>query len=501
MKKKVNIITGICSCLKTKDKREAVRETWLKHPAEGIECLFFVGAKEPPPGEEEDTIALDVPDGYNELPAKVRAFFIHALEHYDFEWLFKCDDDTYVDLGRLASAADADYDLIGDPSILARQFPSGGAGYFLKRSMVEKLVKAPGFSMTGAEDVIVGALAIKLGGKLKSINRLYMSNVAYPHGENDMVTAHWCGPRIMRTIYQINHQAPDAVFDAVHHHWKGEVLFYANGVFKRKDTSCYGWWSIGRKGELKLEWQMWPMEQLLLEGDTYIGSETKILQNPGMPSLHQLWARKEQSGPDVELMNQSPLLYIHLGCGNRRLNGWVNLDSPNYDITHPLPWKENSVDAYYLEHSIDRVTPVQACRFFAEAFRTLKPAGVLRLSFRDIRRMRGMVTPAFRQYMKEHLRKDHIPSHDLGALVDVYHHQSLWTADFLGYLLEEMGFQVSQQSPGESHYLHLQCLERKTDRDERPFDLLGSVCLDAQKPEGVQPAVSFSLHAAPQQAS
>ncbi len=51
--------------------------------------------------EEEDTVGLDAPDGYNELPAKVKSFFRYALENYEFEWLFKCDDDTYLELSRL----------------------------------------------------------------------------------------------------------------------------------------------------------------------------------------------------------------------------------------------------------------------------------------------------------------------------------------------------------------------------------------------------------------
>ena len=67
--------------------------------------------------------------------------------------------------------------------------------------------------------------------------------------------------------------------------------------------------------------------------------------------------------------------------------------------------------------------------------------------------------------------------------MEAYRHQSLWNTDFLRYLLEEFGFHVSQHAPGESRYLHLQCLERRIDRDEHPFDLLGAVCLDAGKPK------------------
>ena len=52
------------------DKRKAVRSTWLAHPAQNVECMFFVGGNRVPEGEEEDTVGLDAPDGYNELPRK-----------------------------------------------------------------------------------------------------------------------------------------------------------------------------------------------------------------------------------------------------------------------------------------------------------------------------------------------------------------------------------------------------------------------------------------------
>ena len=51
MKKQVKILVGICSCQRMKEKRDAVRETWLRHPADGIECVFFVGGKEGVEGE------------------------------------------------------------------------------------------------------------------------------------------------------------------------------------------------------------------------------------------------------------------------------------------------------------------------------------------------------------------------------------------------------------------------------------------------------------------
>ena len=42
----------------------------------------------------------------------VMAFYQYALEHYDFDWLFKCDDDTWLALDRLESLCDGRYDLV-----------------------------------------------------------------------------------------------------------------------------------------------------------------------------------------------------------------------------------------------------------------------------------------------------------------------------------------------------------------------------------------------------
>lgn len=473
MKKKVNIIVGICSWMGALEKREAVRNTWLRHPAKGIECLFFIGGKRVPAGEKKDMVVLDVPDGYNELPAKVMAFFRYALDHYDFEWLFKCDDDTYLDLTRLASVADSDYDLIGDALVVIRQSPSGGAGYFLKRSMVERLVAQKDFPPTGPEDLLVGEWVSKLGGKLKSTSALYMNNVYYPDAGNEMATAHWCSPKILHTIYEFNHVPPASIYDGEHPHWKDELYFYADGAFRRKNASCYGWWSIGAEGVVTLQWLTWAPEQLIGREGSYIGSQTSLHPRASYPSLEQL--------SDVDISRTTPGRYIHLGYGNRRLAGWLNLGPPNYDIVRPLPWENGSVDAYYLDNGIDEISSIDACRFFREAFRSLKVGGVLRLTFRDVLSLLDEVTPAFRQYMKDKVKGKGIPPGDVGTIMEVFQQKSLWTTELLTALLESIGFEVTRFASGVSRNGHLRELERRVDQDECPFDLLGIVCLEALK--------------------
>ena len=44
-KKKVSILVGICSGQGLEERRNAVRDSWLRHPQEGVECRFFIGGE------------------------------------------------------------------------------------------------------------------------------------------------------------------------------------------------------------------------------------------------------------------------------------------------------------------------------------------------------------------------------------------------------------------------------------------------------------------------
>ncbi len=71
------------------------------------------------------TVVLDADDSYESLPGKVMAFFRHALKHEEFDWLFKCDDDTYVDTSRLWQLAEDGVDMAGSSYLMERGAPSG----------------------------------------------------------------------------------------------------------------------------------------------------------------------------------------------------------------------------------------------------------------------------------------------------------------------------------------------------------------------------------------
>lgn len=261
-KARVSILVGICSCLKAGERRKTCRETWLQHPQPGIECRFFIGGGEPLP-EEPDVVALDVDDSYAYLPAKGLAFYKWALDNYDFDWLFKCDDDTYVMLERLASLCDPQYDLIGDMSVARRGAPSGGAGYFMSRRLVEYFVAhAEEIRKTGCEDLVFGYLARDTGAKMLATERLQMGNYPIPQSDNDIVSCHWCSMVRLRDIENLLQGRCVSTCRAEHPFWQDGINFFPNGRFMRQHSACSGEFLVEEDGSLTLKWDSWPEERL-----------------------------------------------------------------------------------------------------------------------------------------------------------------------------------------------------------------------------------------------
>jgi SAM-dependent methyltransferase len=79
-------------------------------------------------------------------------------------------------------------------------------------------------------------------------------------------------------------------------------------------------------------------------------------------------------------------VFAHLGPGQRNyVKGWVNVDA-NFlsakcdiwaDLRDPLPFPDNSVDAFYSHHVIEHLPDMYF--HFKELFRCLKPNGVFRI--------------------------------------------------------------------------------------------------------------------------
>ncbi len=139
----------------------------------------------------------------------------------------------------------------------------------MSRALVEGIVAHGGrVPAVGAEDVIFGRLARELGARVHATPRLFLSHAPAPHRLNDQVSAHWCSPGRMHGIEALFHDEPVAVYDAVHPHWRDELLFFARGRFMRGAGGCAGRYVL-QDGLLTLFWDDWAPEALEKNGSGF----------------------------------------------------------------------------------------------------------------------------------------------------------------------------------------------------------------------------------------
>lgn len=80
---------------------------------------------------------------------------------------------------------------------------------------------------------------------------------------------------------------------------------------------------------------------------------------------------------------------LHLGCGGKRLDGYVNADifnGPQVDEMFPfdkIPYMDNTISAIYSEHALEHVTFARAEKAIKEWFRVLGPGGKVDLYMPD----------------------------------------------------------------------------------------------------------------------
>lgn len=91
-------------------------------------------------------------------------------------------------------------------------------------------------------------------------------------------------------------------------------------------------------------------------------------------------------------------MLLHLGCGERLMPGWFNLDiSPppggiKQDLTKRLPYVDESVDHIFTEHFIEHITFDEGVALMSECARVLKKDGRIRIS-----------TPCLRHLIEQYL--------------------------------------------------------------------------------------------------
>ena len=178
----MKILIAITSC--RRDARngfnQAVRDTWLKEVGNfPVDYKFFIGdgapsnnyddaaiwasskdhvdgnrginyeekciqsaeqvVSEPPCVPQADEVVLSAPDDYIHLVVKVREMLRWAFAQ-GYDYVFKCETDTYVDLSRLLTSDFEKHDFIGG---LNGRAVAGGSGWWVSRRAMSLILDEP----------------------------------------------------------------------------------------------------------------------------------------------------------------------------------------------------------------------------------------------------------------------------------------------------------------------------------------------------------------------
>ena len=185
-------------------------------------------------------------------------------------------------------------------------------------------------------------------------------------------------------------------FIAIHIGWSGIMRLLKDGTFKGGLHNPDGRWTIDGN-ILTLKWHHWPESKLKSENfESYVSlnpADDISLQeyDPAITAALNSFKGRSPNG-DHNPFNKETLtegIYLNLGCGGNILpQPWSNHDL-DMDITKPLPFGDEAVNAVLVEHTVEHIDGPSGLRFFDECHRILKPGAVLRVCVPTIPQLRG----------------------------------------------------------------------------------------------------------------
>lgn len=136
-----------------------IRQTWWNDVPATVDKKFFYGRSKTAREPLADEVFLDVDDSYAMLPHKIKAIYQWALDH-GYDYVFKCDDDTFVYVDRLLNSGFENHKWIGRYN--GGHFVAGGPGYWISKDAM-KIVASSAVGKAWAEDIWVSGALVSAG--------------------------------------------------------------------------------------------------------------------------------------------------------------------------------------------------------------------------------------------------------------------------------------------------------------------------------------------------
>ncbi len=207
----------------------------------------------------------------------------------------------------------------------------------------------------------------------------------------------------------------------------------------------------------------------------------------------------------VAYLRQTAEPRLHIGCGTCLAEGWLNVDAcplpgADYmDAEAPFPFPDNAFDYIFSEHLFEHLSYTGGRHMLAEAYRVLKPGGILRLTMPCLEFLHALLAepdrPEHRRYIAwstasfaPDVAADFPPGH-IPAMFVVNHFMRLWghrmiyDRPTLSAMLHRQGFCSLCYPPlGQSAHPRLVGMERHGEVIPAWANALESMTIEATKP-------------------
>ena len=188
---------------------------------------------------------------------------------------------------------------------------------------------------------------------------------------------------------------------------------------------------------------------------------------------------------------------MQMGCAYSPLEGWYNCDlftlsrKVNYiNATKRLPIADNTFQNVFTEHFIEHLSLEQGRFFFHEAYRIMKPGGVIRTATPNVQFLFDLYNKKTKSHEKyiEWCTKKYFPKelvHPVNVINNMFYgygHRFIYDPEFMQEILKECGFKsIRICRPGESLVPYLKNIERHGHSVSEEFNQLETFVIEAEK--------------------
>ena len=272
----MKIVVLVTSCNNNLVRRETIRLTWGKYLPPDISIYFLVGsATSSLSNLDNDVLTVPSPDDYFHLPQKQIMGIRKIVEKLSPDWLFVCDDDTYVVPRRLETLCRSTLSkFVGNEAFSAdgQQFAYGGSGFLLHKDVFELILpvdmSSPLFEiMPPWADYVISRMILDKGVILKVDKRFskgkysfgerkfvaradgkvhsygYGIPTAKPSRKNTIISSHFITPNGMKEIFE-HFKHKDNPLDnsyTIRSEYDGQLIYFkemSNGRWSFILNSC-----------------------------------------------------------------------------------------------------------------------------------------------------------------------------------------------------------------------------------------------------------------------